>query len=102
MKLIELAIIEPERSKEEWISWLAQESGVVRKRFGSDSEAIHYFPDDYYDKMEQWWASDRREIDPVTLSTDSDGIVRIVDGWHRVAISHKIGLTYIPAIFDSP
>lgn len=99
MEQIHLSLIEPERDNDFWLDWLIEEKKNVRLRFGRDEEAIRYFPDDYYEKMENWWSTDSRQIDPVRLERDN-GIYRIVDGWHRVAISHKIGLQFVPAILE--
>lgn len=95
---IDLSKIEPELNHEFWLNWLIEEKKNVRLRFGSDDEARHYFPDDYYERMETWWETGSREIDPIVVWKADDAIYRIVDGWHRVAISHKIGLQSVPAM----
>lgn len=80
-----------------WEEWLALESTRerVRNRFGTGEEALHYWPDDYYEKMEQWWVSDRRYLEPLRV-TLVDGVYRLLDGWHRLAISHKNKMPTVP------
>lgn len=103
MKTIDvlLSTIEPEHTKEMWFTFLEEERLNVRLRFGDDEEAMKFFPDNYYDKMEQWWATESRRVEPLFLYYDTNNILRIEDGWHRVAISHKLGLIYVPAIITS-
>lgn len=97
---IPLADIEPELPKEFWLKWLQDEIATVRFRFGNDEEALEFFPDDYYQRLEDWWSKDPHQ-EPIVVKRVV-GFVRIVDGWHRVAISHKIGLTSVPVIWETP
>ena len=80
----------------DWEDWLEKEKELIRVRFGTDPEAVKYWPDDYYEKMEEAWRQGFRE--PIQVFNDAD-VIRIDDGWHRTAICHKIGLRKIPAIF---
>lgn len=89
-------LIEPERSRDSWIAWLEDESRHVRQRFGSDPEAMIFWPNDYYAKLEEFWSSDQRVKDPIVIKLEGK-IGRIVDGWHRVAISHKLNHQTVPA-----
>lgn len=96
---LELPLIEPETSKEKWIGWFEEEKQLVRLRFGYDEEAKRYFPDDYYEKMVQWWANhNENPIDPIEIYKE-EGIIRIADGHHRFAISHLLGLKMIACIW---
>ena len=82
-------------SVNDWINWLEEEKKMIRRRFGNDVEALKYWPNDYYDKMEKWWASDNRILEPIELCKCG----YIEDGSHRVAISYKIGLKSVPVVF---
>lgn len=88
--------IETDRPASFWIKWLEDEKKLVRHRFGNDDEARQYFPDDYYERMEAWWATERRDIDPIAVYRDKGGIIRIEDGSHRFAISHKLKHKTVP------
>lgn len=102
---VRLADIEPSLSAGQWLTWLAEESTptAVRHRFGDDEEALVYWPDDYYEKMSLWWSSPRcRKLCPVEVRLDDRGVVRILDGWHRVALSRRLGLTSVPCRFSPP
>jgi len=96
---IDIALIEPEFS--DWEGWLDSEVKNVRRRFGNDEESMRLWPDNYYQLLESWWKTPRRDIDPIELTKDDNGLFRIVDGWHRLAISHKIGLRKVPAVVIS-
>jgi hypothetical protein len=71
--LYPLCNISPKWPKAEWVEWLAEEVETVRQRFGSDEEALTYWPDDYYERMESWWRTDRRCQDPVKVWRHADG-----------------------------
>ncbi len=97
----DLNLIEPERSREQWLQWLNEEKTMVRHRFGDDEEAMELWPDDYYEKMIKWWESaSSTMIDPIEVFHDEDGIIRIDDGYHRVAISHLLRLQKVPIIWS--
>lgn len=86
-------------SKEGWLRFIKEEAKNVRKRFGNDKEALEFFPDNYYELMEDWWKiPENREIDPITISVLKGGKIFLEDGWHRVAIAIKLGIEELPAI----
>lgn len=96
-----LVQIEPGRTREEWVEWFEEEKRKLRFRFPIIQEEDRLFwPDDYYERMEAWWASERRYLEPVEVFMMRKK-VRLFDGFHRVAISHKIGLETIPVIFKT-
>lgn len=101
---LEISLIRPELSPQQWIDWLEEEKGLVRHRFGYDDEAKQYFPDDYYDRMIEWWKTQQfSNVDPITVYYDDKGVVQIEDGSHRLAISHLLKWETVPVVFsDDP
>lgn len=93
MLIINLSEIKCE-NVEALLSWYETEKTKVRERFGSDQEALMYWPDDYYEKMEDWWKSfpEKEPIEVIKLGDKYE----IIDGWHRLAISHKFNIQKIP------
>lgn len=79
------------------LEWYKGEPSKIRFRFGSHDEALRYWPDDYYQKLEIWWASEERVIEPLQVKTsDYPDIYLLIDGWHRLAISYKLEMTEVP------
>ncbi len=86
-------------SPQELIKWFQEEKKPenVRLRFGRDTDAFKYFPDDYYEKLERDWKYEpTRKAVPLDLLQIKDDLYEIVDGWHRLALSyfHKIEFIY--------
>lgn len=87
-------------TKECLLNWLEDEVKNLRVRYPiTCPEDLIYWPDDYYEKMEQWWSTDNRIQEPIVVIKCGD-IYQISDGWHRFAISHKIGLTEVPVYIE--
>jgi len=80
-------------TREEWIKWIKEECPI--HRFGGDVGL------DYYEKMELWWLDQLKNpekcIKPIVGIFSIDTFV-IIDGHHRVALSHKNDLEAVPVI----
>jgi hypothetical protein len=75
-----------------WAEWWEIEKRNLRLRYPEEE----FFPDDYYEKMENWWLSSpqNRAIDPIQIDENSI----IIDGYHRYAISIIHGLKEVPVV----
>ncbi len=85
------------------LAWLIEEEKNLRIRFPIIcQEDIKYWPDDYYQRMEIWWNKlENRLTDPlVVIYFKNYDTYRISDGWHRFAISHKLGIKEIPVVVE--
>ena len=83
------------QTKDELIQWFEEEKTKVRFRFGSDPEALKYFPDNYYEKLEKDWQEESVRIkQPLDLIQICDKF-NVNDGWHRLAISLKYNHDYV-------
>jgi len=98
MRIVPLAEIEPDYDIAMLLAWYEQERTIeaTRKRFGHDAEALKYFPNDYYEKLESWWKSDQRIQEPIVVIGQGPNRWHIEDGWHRFAISHKFNIQFVP------
>lgn len=105
LKLIPVKSIDLDgQSIEGLIKWFNQEKmpKYVRRRFGNDEEALKYFPDDYYEKLERDWLDESvRNKNPLDL-IQVGRKYHINDGWHRVALCHIHGIKSVPALVEIP
>lgn len=92
------------QSPERLILWWNEEKTPekVRFRFGSDSEALKYFPDNYYEKLELDWANESVRMN-VPLDLIKIGKkYHVNDGWHRLALCFLHGIKSVPALVEIP
>ena len=85
------------------LAWLIDEKKNLRIRYPIICpEDILYWPDDYYERMEVWWSKpDNRTKDPiVVIHQRIADTYAIADGWHRFAISHKLGIKEVPVFVE--
>ena len=86
----------PDSIETDWAKWWEIEKKRLRLRYPDEE----YFPDDYYERMEAWWISSpqARAIDPIIV----DHNYKIIDGYHRYAISIIHGINSVPVRFEKP
>ena len=92
------------QSVERLIEWWNEEKtpNCVRRRFGNDQEALKYFPDDYYEKLERDWLDESiRNKSPLDL-IQMDKKYHINDGWHRLALCFLYDIKFVPALVEIP
>lgn len=92
------------QSAESLIKWFREEKTPerVRFRFGSDLEALKYFPDDYYEKLEADWATESVRMNvPLDLIQMGEKY-HVEDGWHRLALCYLHNVKLVPAIVEIP
>lgn len=77
----------------DWAAWMDEEKKNLRLRYPEEE----YFPDDYYERLEEWWVSsmDARLIEPIEC-TEQDGKYLIWDGHHRYALSIINNILEVP------
>ena len=92
------------QSVENLIKWFNEEKlpERVRRRFGSDEEALKYFPDNYYEKLERDWADESVRMNVPLDLIQVGRKYHINDGWHRVALCYIHGIKSVPALVEIP
>ena len=74
----------------------------VRFRFGNDEEALKYFPNHYYEKLEKDWTTESVRINvPLDLILMGEKY-HVEDGWHRLALCYLHNIKLVPAIVEIP
>lgn len=94
MMLVPLNQLIPDCIETNWAEWWEQEKKNLRLRYPDEE----FFPDDYYERMENWWiaSEENRAIDPILITKQNV----IVDGYHRYAISVIHEIERVPVIIQ--
>lgn len=70
-----------------WVEWLEDERRERIAEWGTDS----------IQEIENYWLPNP-EIEPIIIGIRSNGLHEIFDGYHRLAIAVKDGMTSVPAV----